>query len=334
MYRIKNKVRNLLFQNMTDKQIGDFYKLYFRVFYPNEVEKKKSYGVLNSDKTFYLIRPRQDGVEGLMSLFGTVITKIYYAREKGYIPVVDFKNYNTQLLDAQLPNTNAWSYYFTQPSQYPLKEVYRSKNVVLSGTDLTKWYRIDFFDNPYNPINQKKAYDFIFSNIDFSKKVKDELKLEEKRLNIDYKETVGIYMRGTDYMRLKPMGHAIQPTLEQVIEVIDTNIKADKKLYLVTEDGKFYKGLKERYRDRLLVSSFDKFIYSYSENDYLSKSNSLGEISNSPYKRNLNYLLKLLILSKCESFIGGKTRGSSAAHIFSNGNYNFDYVFDLGLYGK
>ena len=45
---------------------------------------KVSYGKLNQDKTIFVIRPRTDKVEGLMSLFVYVLQRIAYAEKKGY----------------------------------------------------------------------------------------------------------------------------------------------------------------------------------------------------------------------------------------------------------
>ena len=55
---------------------------------------------------------------------------------------------------------------------------------------------------------------------------------------MDYSTTVGVYLRGTDYIDLKPSGHPVQPTVEQAMLVIDEYTRKYNvdSIFLVTED--------------------------------------------------------------------------------------------------
>ena len=90
-----------------------------------------TFGSSNEDKTFYVIRPRTNSVEGLMALLFYVMQHIGYAEKNNYIPVVDFKNYEVQYTIQK--GEDAWKVFFEQISKYTLNEVYKSKNVILSG---------------------------------------------------------------------------------------------------------------------------------------------------------------------------------------------------------
>ena len=129
----KNIIKSIIFK--FPKGIRNFiYKLYNNIKYPQMSEQKRTFGSKNPDITFYVIRPRTDCIEGLMSLFRNVLKQLSYADSHNYIPVVDFENYKTQYNDETVKNTdNAWEYYFSQPSKYKLSDVYKSKNVILSG---------------------------------------------------------------------------------------------------------------------------------------------------------------------------------------------------------
>ena len=93
-----------------------------------------SYGKLNKDKKFYVIK--FNSIKG--GMFGVVfgvIRQIEYAlrRNKKYIPIIDCRE--TYLFFMQNPENagkeNAWDYYFEQPRGfYSLDEVYRSKHVI------------------------------------------------------------------------------------------------------------------------------------------------------------------------------------------------------------
>lgn len=336
MTRVKNFIRKMLFSRMKQKDIDNFYKLYYKLRYPDEMQKKCSFGDKNSDITFYVIRPRTDCTEGLMSLFINVAKNLYFAADMKYIPIIDFKNYNTQYYDVVDGNENAWEFFFTQPSEYKLEEVYSSKNVVLSGLEI-QWY-----DNPlckeerYCDDVLSDIHRFLFSQIDFSDEVRNLANLEVKNLNLDCSETLGLYLRGTDYTTLKPSGHPIQPTVEQAENIVDEFLKkySIKRIFLVTEDGKIFKKIKEKYGSMCAITTYDSFVENYNGKDFLSHNKCINELDSSPYKRGLHYLTKLLILSKCSYFVGGNTMGSWATMLFAGDNYKDKYIFKLGTYGK
>ncbi len=336
MGRLKNKIRGIVFEHLSDNQIDSFYKIYYKVRYPDELMKNMSYGDLNEDKTLYLIRPKVDGTEGLMSLLVNVLRHIYYAQENDYIPFVDFENYHTQYDDFINGNKNSWEFYFTQPSNLTLAEVYQSKNVVLSGLDM-KISNKSFFKQNFDDQSLISLHNFMFKYIDFNSDVKLKVDNEIKKLGINTSETLGLYLRGTDYIKLKPAGHPVQPTSKQAIKVVDDFIKKHDditKIFLVTEDGEIYKEIKQKYKDKCVVVTFDSFINDYDGKNFLSHTSSINELDDSPYIRGLNYLIKIVILSKCGYFVGGNTMGSWASLIFSGDGYKEKYVFDLGMYGK
>lgn len=320
---------------MSQNMIDYFYKLYYKIKYPQEMEAKCSYGEKNPEIVFYVIRPRVDGTEGLMSLFMNVIRNLLYADRKGYVCVVDFKNYHTQYDDNINGETNSWNFYFTQPSKYTLEEVYLSKNVILSGLEI-QWYRPTLLEKGDKVESLKELHDFIFTKLYFRDKVLDAVKSEEEKLHMDYSTTVGVYLRGTDYIDLKPSGHPVQPTVEQAMLVIDEYTRKYNvdSIFLVTEDVRIYNAVKNKYGEVCKTVSNDSFIQHYSGKNFLSHDKSVNELDESPYFRGLNYLVKLIILSKCEYFVGGDTMGSRAACIFSGDNYKELYMFNLGLYGK
>jgi len=330
----KNKIRKILFSKLDREKIKKFYKIYYILRYPEQMEKKCTFGELNSDIIFYVIRPRRDGVEGLMSLFMNVMKNMYYAFEKGYVPVVDFQNYKTQYAD-EVRGGNAWEYYFTQPCGYTLDEVYKSKNVILSGLEI-HLYDVPLFKRNYSNDKLEKLHKEIFGSIQFNEVVKECVQNEVEYLCMNNFECLGLYLRGTDYVSLKPAGHPIQPTCEQAITVVDEFVQKYQiqKIFLVTEDYNIYRKIKEYYGEKCIVPSFDTYVKNYDGKNYLSKTNSLSELDESPYKRGLYYLIKLIILSQCGYFVGGNTMGAWSACIFSNKEFKDKYIFNLGLYSK
>ena len=332
---IKQSLRKFLFNKLEDSQIESAYKIYYAVRYPKEMQKKCSFGNLNEDKIFYVIRPRTDGTEGLMSLFVNVAKNLVYAQEHKYVPIIDFKNYHTQYDDNIDGNENSWEFFFTQPTEYSLDEVYKSKNVILSGLDI-QWYKSELFENKFDNYTLESLHKFLFNQIDFNETVKKFVNDEIDNLKMDCSRTLGLYLRGTDYTKLKPSGHPIQPTVKQAVDVVDEFIKkyAVDKIFLVTEDGDIYKKVREKYKSKCIIVSYDSFIEGYNGKKFLSHDKCIESLSTSPYQRGMNYLIKLLILSNCAYFVGGDTMGSWATMIFAGNRYKEKYVFDLGFYGK
>ena len=97
------------------RQLGYRIKyLYYFFAKRNILQKKMSYGNMNPNEIIYLIKPDfQNGVEGLLSLIYRQLLYIAMAKNKGYIPYVDWKNYKTQYYDGK---NNAWDFFFEQPS--------------------------------------------------------------------------------------------------------------------------------------------------------------------------------------------------------------------------
>lgn len=327
---LKNSSKRILFK-LPKPAIDSFYTIYDRVRYPDLTEKRVSFGNLNADKTVYIIRPRTDGIEGLMSLFQNVVKQINYAEKNSYIPVVDFKNYKTQYTDNKQHIKNVWEYYFEQPSYISLEEAYNSKNVVLSG--LSGLRKSDsFLDQKMDKESIKKARLFVKEHIRLTNTTTSYV---NKEMNSFYPErTLGLYLRGTDYTKLRPAGHPVQPTAEQAIKVAEQMMKKNnlENVFLVTEDDDIYRAVKERFHERLRIVSYDAFIEDYKGDVYLSQDEKMiSQLAYTPYQRGLNYLAKLIILSKCKCFVGGNTCGSWAANTFSEG-YDDSYIFELGVY--
>ena len=144
---------------------------------------------------------------------------------------------------------------------------------------------------------------------------------------------IGLYLRGTDYVGTKPIGHFVQPTFDDVKYDIDDILLNTQthKVFLVTEDNKIYSEVRNYYNDKLEIVSFDSFISEYNGNELLYKSNSINEIAKNKYERGLYYLVKIIVLSKCNYLYGGNTCGSWAAVAFSQDSL-VPKIYNLGIY--
>lgn len=302
--------------------------LYYFMARRDILQKKVSFGKMNSDKTIYIVKPDyQDGVEGLLSLLNKQILYIAYAKEKGYYPFVDWKNYKTQYYDGE---NNVWEYFFKQPSNVIEDEVYKSKNVYLSGWTFKTINPEGLFEAEvfsHKGIREKSSR-MLYENIQFSDEVLSIVDKEAADLNIT--ECIGVYIRGTDYVKLRPSGEYVQPTVEQVKVKIRLFVQTyNAQIFLVTEDGDIYDEVKHEFGDLLRTVSFDTYIRNYEGNDVLSKSNVLDSDIK---QRGQKYLAKMILLSKCKYLISSMTQGAKFSYILNDGKYEDEYIFDLGLY--
>lgn len=327
---VKNIMKGLLFR-LPKPVINSFYVLYNRIRYPRMAEKKMAYGELNKNKTIYIIRPRTDGIEGLMSLLLNVIKQINYAEKSGYVPVVDFKNYDTQYKVDNGAVSNVWDYFFNPVSKISLDEAYQSRNVILSGLSSIR-ESDEYLDQKMDEASLSQARKFVKQYICFAPETEEFVSNEI--VSIALEKTLGLYLRGTDYIKLRPAGHPVQPTTRQAIEKADEMMRRHglEYVFLVTEDAEIYKEIKKYFGQKLKIVSYDSFINNYEGAGFLSQDEKIvSQLAASPYQRGMNYLAKLIILSRCKYFVGGNTCGSWAAQVFSDG-YADSFVFELGIY--
>lgn len=301
---------------------------YTLLCHPERLPVRKCFGDRNPGETVFVIRPNsEDGVQGLMSLFVQTMQWIDYAKRKHYLPYVDFKSFQTQYSDGN----NVWEYFFSQPSRLTYDEVYQSRSVRFSGPMLFddvdyRLYEKDIFTDS---ALCARCCDLIWDNIRLSDEA--EALADAEGAALDIQNCIGVFIRGTDYTALKPSGEFVQPTIEMVVEKIDEYLHRmpDAHIFLVTEDAANYEALRRIYGEKLLITSYDHFLSNYDGKDFLSKSHVLTEDKK---KRGMEYLVKILLLSRCSCLISSITRGSISAYAMNGNRYNSSYIFDLGLY--
>lgn len=85
---------------------------------------------LRNSTSYYIIRPPK-AQNGLFGLYVDVVGKAPFALEKGYKPVVDFKNYTTVYSgEAHDGNDNVWKCFFEQPFDNSLENAYEDSHIL------------------------------------------------------------------------------------------------------------------------------------------------------------------------------------------------------------
>ena len=299
--------------------------------FDNNLEHKNSIILDYNNNSFAIIRRLDCRLCGLFSYYNVYLGCINKFINLGYIPIIDLESFPNifNKMNSSLSSINPWEYYFNQPFGYTLENV---KNMA------KKVYYFECSSRNYMPRND------IFHNItimnfwhNISKvyiPIKSEILIEAnniiKRLFKHSKNILGILVRGTDYLALKPKSHPIPPKPEKVIDDIK---KLDKKnnydfFFISTEDDILRKLFIKEFNYKIKYLAYYRNInYKYKKPQFLGlNKNILGNIEYSKV-----YLLNMIILSKCIDIISAQTSGSIGIFILTNG-FRYSKIYNLGNY--
>lgn len=263
---------------------------------------------------------------GLFSYFTIFLGGINYCIENNLIPIIDMCTYENIYQDGL--NVNSWELFFEQPCGTGLTEKenaeYMDCDIIMERPDIC----MDFLTNENKIIFWRqicKQYIKLNDNV----KQYVEHRFNEYMPHGREKETIGVLCRGTDYTNLKPYGHPIQPAVLDVIAKIKQFMKKYEcnYIFLATEDNEIYKRLYSEFGNRLIVPDTARYVDT-GEN-YLADIVRKGK---NGFISGRDYLASIYVLSKCRYLIAGRTSGSLAAVLLSEG-FEDMYLWNLGYYG-
>ena len=304
--------------------------IFFVKFDLNNKTQGNSYGLSLSQKLsdyttkkFAIFRRRECFDCGLFSFYIVHLGCIQHYLSYGYMPIADLKSFKNKFNRGNRSVDNPWELFFYQPYNYTLEEVKK----------YSKHYKYFQCTHSFNRPNDFKIYYQNYSLHywhDFAKKympVKNDIMNEAKIIMQNFfgnsKNILGVMIRGTNYVALRPKGHSIQPTVEQVIsdvKIYDKQYKYDF-IFFATED--------ETIRNKF-VPEFDNRLKILFQKDF-KNINKFSENVNKKLNSVKNYVLNIVILSKCLDIITSRTSGSAGIFILTEGFRHFK-VYDLGLY--
>jgi hypothetical protein len=271
------------------------------------------FGSKNKNKIFYVIQRSPGG--GLFSNLLFVIHHLYIAKKFNFIPAVDMENYPTIYNEKNSirKSFNAWDYYFEPVSKYSLKEIYKSRNVIITTKETNKNI---FFDGYKNLLKDHR--NIFLKNIKIKKFL---IKEKDIFFNKHFKNhnVLGVHFRGTDYKTMER--HPLPATNKQIIENINLLIKKFKfnKIFLVTEEKNYYKDLTKRYSN---VINFSKIITNKKQLFFEDN------IKNIRYKIGKENIINMLLLSETKHILCTESNLSEAAIYFSKKKIKVTKIFN------
>ena len=144
------------------------------------------------------------------------------------------------------------------------------------------------------------------------------------------KNILGVKMRGTDYISRKPIGHSIPPNIEQVIsdvKIMDKKYKYDF-IFFSTEDEIIKKKFVPQFKDKLKLMN-PKVTIKYNYTDKYAINLNIDINGNIEYIK--NYVLNIIILSKCLDLVTARCSGAAGIFVLSDGFRNVK-VYNNGIY--
>lgn len=264
---------------------------------------------------------------GLFAHYRQYIACIVQYLSLGYIPIVDLSS-NPNIFNGFHScsfRKNPWEIFFNQPFGYKLENVIK-KAKKIKYFECIKPHNIPLYYIFNNKVLLYYWQSIAKTYIPINNKIIKESNYIIKILFNNSKNILGVLLRGTDYLTIKPKGHPKPPDIELVFQDIKNMEKKNKYEYffLTTED----EIIRNKFISKLGVK-LKYFKYSKSINYNYKKNIRLGE--NKIIKGNIKfmkiYLINIIILSKCIDIISARTSGSIGAFILSKGFRNVKVYF-------
>lgn len=295
--------------------------------------EKRTFGDLNKDKTFYVIRTDNTQGWGVFSTYLFVLSNVKYAVEHGWIPVVDYKNYFLVGLQnkEERGKENAWNYYFEDlVPGFPLEEVYQSRNVVLGPLR----------GQPYGSISWSDERDIYGDNYRVYRLLADkylrvlpailtEVEMLYQKIFPKDERVLGIGIRagahwggvtGDPSWKNHPKGVSV----EQCIEGIRNYMKQYHYnfFFLSCDDTYYVKTIKDEMGDRCLCMDRPRGHYfkDTGEPNSIDKLH-FGDKDYSVRQKNNDYIKEILLLTKCHSLVLTAGGGNTATFFLKDGKF-------------
>lgn len=318
-------------------------------------ERQVSFGEKNPDKTFYVLRPYYylqrneltQNVSNLLTHYYRTLQNLAYAIENHWIPVVDWENYGPfpHQEDYAVHGTrNCWEYYWNQPSEYTLEEVYQSKNVILStqNTRDNEFVPSGFFSQELQQQAEDYAtrcpkYDRYFT---LHPVVAQYIQEKEDQLFPKGARILGVAVRGTSYGmestykgKAKADGHPRQPTEDKLIRAI-RDIMAEwnmEYVFITCEYAPLIERIHNVLGDKVIYLPRKRYVTPPKRGDVEKKLDPLY-VPGQKYQTNLDYLTEMVLLSRCNSLLAAMSSGTRAAIIWNAGKYEHMQIIENGLW--
>ena len=245
---------------------------------------------------------------------------------EGYIPIIDLLYFTNIFNKGNKSIYNPWELFFHQPNDYTLEEVKKYAKSI-KYVKCTKYnYRPDEKTIYFNNDSIIFWHNFAKKYTPVKKELMNEAVMIMKNLFGNTKNILGVKIRGTDYYS-RPRGHSIPPKVEQIIPDVK---EMDKKynydfIFFATEDESVKKKFIPEFGEKI------KMVNPNLDINYIERIKDLNEQIKAYLDYVKNYILNVIILSKCLDIVICRCCGSAAVFVLTEG-FRHSIVYNLGEY--
>lgn len=310
----------------------------------NRPKAKCSYGEKNKNKTFFVIPASEKS--GLYSNTWLALPVMQYAIRRGYVPVLDFKStYCGMLQDPDKKGLeNAWEYYYEQPGQVSIEEVFQSKRVIHYSKEAydiktPAWYK----KLPVSDWEMQYWHRFITDNLHLQKPIAERVRQAEEALFDGKKKVLGVGVRAAFramYLLNCSLieGHPVVPNCEDMIRIVEGKMKEWSYDYILlhTEDREYQQKFAKHFGDKCLF--WERHLDHWFVNDVPTPLERYVEEIHCEYglmsmrEQTEEYIVGVYLLSKCDSLYSSAGGGIWFSYFLNGGKYKHVEIYDEGNY--
>ena len=258
-----------------------------------------------------------------IACLSNTLSLILYALFNGYVPIIDINDGEDGYFQ--------WDWFFRQPFEIVCSEGLDGFSRIDCDVDSILYNEGWIFSN--DKVDDFIVWSFLYRTfVLLNDETKRYIENEENKINISYTDTLGVLVRGTDYVSLKPKWHPVQPDTNEIIKKAEDYMKTLDlhRIYLATEEKQTYLRFVDYFgKDCILVN--DRTYY----DDKYKEGQLIGEVHfdrpRDNYRKSIEYLSSLIILSKCTELCAGNCGGTKFALLYSE-SYESPYIFNYGFY--
>ena len=281
-----------------------------------------------ADRKLYVIDIQCSGL-GLVSMVNNFDVPCAYLTSKGYIPVINIVSSDNSIYSDYLGD-DIWSKFFRQPTQMKHEDLQDIADVTVSPLTCVsfsaKWLM--------QQMTQCGTIDLMKLEY-FNDRVLQHIDKYRKRILREPEKTLGVLIRGTDYVATRPKGHAVQATSEQMIEKIRELSKGKwqfEDIFVATEDAEILQKIRLAFGDRVKYVDQKRFVLQKGEYIEDQKEKDTWQLGDG-WQYGADYLCAMVLLSECGFFIAsGGCTGTELVQKLMKGKHCQSYIFDLGAY--
>ena len=300
-------------------------------------ERKKSFGNLYPEKTFYIIRPIDNnspfyiGVgNNLLANYFYVVSHLKYAQDKGLTPVVDHKNYPVyNSICGEIDGVdNPWEYFWEQPSRHTLEEAYAAQNVILSKRSWFWEWDLGYDAENYTDKKLIRFYHQLTECIPLKAPIVHHIDTVRKQLFDPKEKVLGVSFRYGGHSKESSVhgpGHPISPEVDTLIEHVAKKCSdwGMDRIFFASDEESAVEDFRGFFGDRLICLDRERRRKEDLKAMFCPKNF---------YETTLSYLTEMELLAGCAGIIGSITSGFRYAVVRSNNSCKYIEAVDSGRF--